>query len=68
MTRSYVLVPVSQSAFDEVKAVLLQAGYSRVFAQSNGSTVIDMHGLALVVSVPVVTTRTIPNETDANGL
>lgn len=44
-THSYALVNVSASAYDEVKAILEQAGYQHAIDQQQN--VIDMHGLAL---------------------
>lgn len=47
-THTYVTLPVSQAAYDEIKAKLLAAGYEHVF---NCDDEINMHGLALCVEV-----------------
>jgi hypothetical protein len=49
-TYTYALVPVSQSTFDEVQAVLKAANYDHCFiTNSNGQNIINMNELALVV-------------------
>lgn len=47
-TRTYVILEISQAAYDEIKAKLEEAGYQHTFHESNEhGLVIDMHGIAL---------------------
>ncbi len=46
MTYTYVLLGVSQAAFDEIAAKLRDAGYHHVFTDEG--KVMDMHGIALL--------------------
>jgi len=48
MTHTYVLLEISQDAFDEVEDKLREAGYDHAFVDGN----IDMHGLALTCGDP----------------
>lgn len=47
MTYTYVLLGISQAAFDEIAAKLRDAGYHHAFT-SMKEDVIDMHGIALL--------------------
>lgn len=47
MTYSYVIMGVSESAYNEVKAKLKDAGYEHAIHEEDGKTVLDMHGIAL---------------------
>ena len=49
VTRTYVHLPLSQPAYDEIAAELREAGYDHAF-RSDGS--IDMHGIAVVPEGP----------------
>lgn len=49
-THTYAILEVSQSAFDEIKAKLVEADYGHAFSQ-DGKT-IDMHGIALEAEEP----------------
>lgn len=53
MTYSYVILPVSKAAFDEIAGKLRAAGYDQAFHDEEDGglvgLVIDMHGLALQV-------------------
>jgi hypothetical protein len=49
-TYTYVLVPISQSVYNEVESVLKAANYDHVFiTNSSGQHIINMNELALVV-------------------
>lgn len=48
-TYTYVLLPVSRSAYEEIAGKLRAAGYDHVFESNEGRVVIDMHGLGLVI-------------------
>lgn len=52
MTRTFALLEVAPSMFDEVRAKLEGAGYDHAFHEHDGRSVIDMHGLALVAGEP----------------
>ena len=45
MTYSYVKLTVSAAAYDEIRALLLKAGYTQAVMESGA---LDMHGIALV--------------------
>lgn len=45
-THTYAILPVSRSAFEEIKSKLTEAGYEHVFDEDGN--VIDMNGLALM--------------------
>lgn len=48
MTYTYVLMYVSQDAYDEIAKRLRDAGYDHVFHDDGpGEPAIDMHGIAL---------------------
>lgn len=46
-THTYSILPVSQSAFDEMRTKLEAAGYGDAIHDEDGKPVIDMHGLAV---------------------
>ena len=46
-TYTYAVLEVSQAAFDEIRALLKDAGYHGAFQKDDGAEVIDMHGIAL---------------------
>lgn len=48
-TYTYAIVEVSQVTFDEIKGILLAAGYGDVIQDDGDGSVIDMHGMALKV-------------------
>jgi hypothetical protein len=47
-TYTFVELELSPAAFGEIYEKLKQAGYEQAFMDSQGRTVIDMHGLAVV--------------------
>ena len=47
-TRTFVEMEVSKRTFDEIAGKLREAGYHHAFLDDPG-TVIDMHGIALVL-------------------
>ena len=47
MSRTYVILNLSQAAWDEIAEKLSAAGYSHAFHQRTDGVVIDMHGLAV---------------------
>lgn len=46
-THTYAILPVSQSAFNEIRALLAQAQYEHAFHGHPEGEVIDMHGIAV---------------------
>jgi hypothetical protein len=46
-THTYVILPISQRAFDEIAEKLRKAKYEHAFQNEKGGFVIDMHGIAL---------------------
>jgi hypothetical protein len=51
MTRTFATLEVSEPTFDEIRAKLVQAGYSHAIREDPGFfELIDMHGIALVCS------------------
>lgn len=54
-TYTYAIVPVSQTTYDEIRAILVKNGYTHqihiktVYHWEDETEVIDMHGLALEV-------------------
>lgn len=63
MTYTYVRLPVSKSAFDEIKRKLEESNYQHAF-QDNGC--IDMHGIALEKESESKNTRAICRECGGN--
>jgi hypothetical protein len=50
-TYTYAVLEVSKEAYKEIMDKLITAGYGHVFHKdSDGGTVIDMHGIALGVA------------------
>mgnify|MGYP001561024455 FL=1 len=47
MSRTYALLGISLAAYEEIYALLDQAGYQQAFHAVDGHTVIDMHGIAV---------------------
>lgn len=47
MTHTYAIAEVSQSAYNEIRAVLVEAGYQHAIHDNLGDEVLDMHGIAL---------------------
>ena len=52
MTYTYVILEISQAAYDEIANKLKEAGYSEGFQHNDGRRVIDMHGIAIAVTPP----------------
>ena len=51
MTYTYAILDVSAAAYDEVRALLVAAGYEdAINDDGEGREVIDMHGIALRVA------------------
>ena len=47
-TYTYVVMPLSEAAFEEIRNKMVEAGYNHVFKDSGyHGTVIDMHGIAV---------------------
>jgi hypothetical protein len=46
-THTYVILEISDAAFQEIKEKLEKAGYQHAFHEDEGRTVIDMHGIAV---------------------
>lgn len=52
-THTYAILQVSKEAYQEVKTLLLKAGYDQaIHKNSRGDEVIDMHGIALGTDDP----------------
>ena len=49
MSYTYVILGISRVAYEEIYALLDQAGYSQAFHGIDDYTVIDMHGIALQI-------------------
>ena len=47
MSYTYVILGISRVAYEEIYALLDQAGYSQAFHGIDDYTVIDMHGIAV---------------------
>lgn len=47
MSHTYAMVLVSSDTYEELKEILLQAGYAEQIHQQDGKERLDMHGLAL---------------------
>ena len=47
MSHTYVLLGISRAAYEEIYALLDQAGYQQAFHERDGYIVIDMHGIAV---------------------
>jgi hypothetical protein len=50
MTYTYAILEVSKSTYEEIKKLLVDAGYEHTFHNDDGRTVIDMHGIALATT------------------
>lgn len=50
-TRTYALMEVSASAYQEIAGLLRAVGYDHAFQRDGEAAVIDMHGIALVPDV-----------------
>jgi len=50
-THTYSILNVSQTTFDEIKNILLAAGYGDMIRDDGNGSVIDMHGIALKVGL-----------------
>jgi hypothetical protein len=46
-TYTYVILDLSPEAYREIAEKLRAAGYDQAFHESDGRTVIDMHGIAV---------------------
>lgn len=46
-THTYVILPLSAAAYQEIREKLLVADYHHVFNIHDGAEVIDMHGIAV---------------------
>lgn len=46
-THTYVILPVSQAAYDEIREKLRAAGHGDQFHTDSDGETIDMHGLAI---------------------
>lgn len=46
-TRTYVILAVPNTVYDEIRRLLVTADYGHAFHDNDGSEVIDMHGIAL---------------------
>ncbi len=53
MTHTYAIAEVSRSAYDEIRAILIDAGYQQAIHRDGNSEVLDMHGIALRAKVDV---------------
>lgn len=62
-TYTYVLVPVSQLAFEEVRRKLEQAGYGHAI----DGNIIDMHGLALELAQTAERPAEAPERSEGAG-
>lgn len=53
MTHTYAILKVSQAAYDEIKAKLVEVGYDHAFLTDAlglvGNELIDIHGIAIEV-------------------
>ena len=49
MNYTYVILPLSQTAWDEIADKFCAAGYGHAFHQEKDGVVIDMHGIAVQV-------------------
>lgn len=47
MTHSFVIMQISQAAYDEIKATFLAAGYDDVFIADRNGEIADMHGIGV---------------------
>lgn len=57
MTYTYVLLPVSEACYEEIRKKLEDAGYAHCFHPNPGAPAsprIDMHGIALVPEVEMI--------------
>lgn len=57
MTRTLATLEISQAAYDEIRAKLVEAGYDHALladrgAAGTGEELIDMNGIALVSATP----------------
>ena len=62
-THTYVLLALSEAAYEEIRAKLEAAGYQHAFHENDecpASPVIDMHGIAVVPEVEMVGTGDSP--------
>jgi len=50
MTYTYVILELSQTAYEEIRTKLEAAGYQQAFHKSDGQDVIDMHGIAVAAT------------------
>lgn len=46
MTHTFAILPISQTAYEEIKSKLIEAGYQHAILEEAGQEVIDMHGIA----------------------
>lgn len=47
-TRTYAVMQVSKSTYDEIHAKLVEAGYEQALYKTHGGDIVlDMHGIAL---------------------
>lgn len=47
MTNSYAIAEVSKATYDEIRAILLDAGYQQAIHRDGETETLDMHGIAL---------------------
>lgn len=59
-TRTYAVLPISRSAYDEIRSKLLASGYSHASRQSGSEEHINLDGLMLRAIDPVPSTDAIP--------
>lgn len=48
-THTFALLELSESAFDEIKEKLKEAGYEHAFMEEDGKLTIDMHGIGVTM-------------------
>jgi len=61
MTHTYALLEVPKPVYDLIRAKLVEAGYQHAFdKKTDGSEVIDMHGIALQAEAIAPTERVPP--------
>lgn len=64
-TRTYALVELSQSAYDEIRTILLKADYDdQLIRRADGRELIDMDGLAVIARIAQPIS---PEDLDAAG-
>lgn len=46
-THTFSILEISQAAYEEIKAKLIEAGYQHAILEEGGQEVIDLHGIAI---------------------